>query len=52
MTGRVVVPTTLAEGVLHDKVRVLAEAAGSPFVSGGLADTEAIGQLVLDRVRS
>ena len=51
MSGRVVVPTTLAEGVLHDKVRVLAEGAGSPFVSGGLADTTALGRLVLERVR-
>lgn len=51
VTGRVVVPTTLAEGVLHDKVRVLAERAGSPFVSGGLADTTALARLVLDRAR-
>lgn len=51
MTGRVVVPATLAEGVLHDKVRVLAESAGSPFVTGGLADTAALAELVLARVR-
>lgn len=50
--GRVVVPATLAEGVLHDKVQVLAEAAGSPFVHGGLADTGALARLVLDRVRA
>ncbi|MGN7249133.1 sirohydrochlorin chelatase [Janibacter anophelis] len=48
-TGRVVVPATLAEGVLHDKVRALAEAAGSPFVPGGLADTDALARLVVRR---
>lgn len=51
MAGRVVIPATLAEGVLHDKVRALAEAAGSPFVGGGLADTAALARLVVDRVR-
>mgnify|MGYP001130648622 CR=1 FL=1 len=50
-TGRAVVPATLAEGVLHDKVRVLADRAGAPFVGGGLADTEAIAELVLRRAR-
>lgn len=50
--GRVVVPATLAQGVLHDKVQVLAEAAGSPFVSGGLADTEALAALVRHRALS
>ena len=50
MTGRVIVPATLAEGVLHDKVEALAEAAGSPFVGGGLADTDALARLVLRRV--
>lgn len=49
-SGRVVVPATLAEGVLHDKVAALAEATGSPFVPGGLADTEAVARLVLHRV--
>lgn len=48
--GRVVVPATLAEGVLHDKVAALAEAAGAPFVPGGLADTAAVARLVLRRV--
>jgi sirohydrochlorin ferrochelatase len=48
-TGRVVVPATLAEGVLHDKVALLAQAAGSPFVPGGLADTAAAASLVLRR---
>lgn len=48
-SGRVVVPATLAEGVLHDKVRALAEAAGSPFVPGGLADTDALARLVVRR---
>lgn len=48
--GRSVVPATLAEGVLHDRVRGLAEAAGSPFVGGGLADTAALARLVLHRV--
>lgn len=48
-TGRVVVPATLAEGVLHDKVAALAQAAGSPFVAGGLADTAAVASLVLRR---
>lgn len=48
--GRVVVPVTLAEGVLHDKVGALAAGAGSPFVPGGLADTAAVAQLVLHRV--
>lgn len=50
-TGRVVVPATLAEGVLHDKVHLLADAAGSPFVGGGLADTEALAELVVRRAR-
>lgn len=50
-TGRTVVPATLAEGVLHDKVRLLADAVGSPFVGGGLADTEALAELVLRRAR-
>lgn len=50
MTGRVVVPATLAEGVLHDKVAALAQVAGSPFVGGGLADTDALARLVLHRV--
>lgn len=44
--GRVVVPFVLAEGVLHDKAAHLAAAAGSPFVPGGLADTEALPTLV------
>lgn len=48
--GRVVVPATLAEGVLHDRVAELARAAGSPFVRGGLADTEAVARLVIRRV--
>lgn len=48
--GRVVVPATLAEGVLHDRVGLLAQAAGSPFVGGGLADTAALADLVLRRV--
>lgn len=48
--GRVVVPATLAEGVLHDKVQVLAETAGSPFVGGGLAATAALADLVCHRV--
>ncbi|KRE37108.1 hypothetical protein ASG73_12480 [Janibacter sp. Soil728] len=48
-TGRVVVPATLAEGVLHDKVAAIAQAAGSPFVPGGLADTTAVASLVLRR---
>lgn len=48
-TGRVVVPATLAEGVLHDKVADLARAAGAPFVPGGLADTAAVARLVLRR---
>ena len=47
---RVVVPATLAEGVLHDKVAALAAAGGSPFVPGGLADTPALARLVLHRV--
>lgn len=50
MSDRVVVPATLAEGVLHDKVGALAEAAGAPFVPGGLADTAALADLVLHRV--
>lgn len=50
MAGRVIVPATLAEGVLHDKVAALAAAAGSPFVGGGLADTNALARLVLRRV--
>lgn len=49
-TDRVVVPATLAEGVLHDKVAALAEAAGAPFVPGGLADTDALARLVLRRM--
>lgn len=49
-SGRVVVPATLAEGVLHDKVAALARAAGAPFVPGGLADTGAVARLVLRRV--
>ncbi len=44
--GRVVVPLTLAEGVLHDKVAAFAAAAGSPFVAGSLADTTALAELV------
>jgi sirohydrochlorin ferrochelatase len=49
MAGRVVVPATLAEGVLHDKVAALARTAGAPFVPGGLADTAAVASLVLHR---
>ena len=49
MTDRVVVPATLAEGVLHDKVAALAQGAGAPFVPGGLADTAAVASLVLRR---
>ena len=44
--GRTVVPATLAEGVLHDRARDLAEGAGAPFVPGGLADTDALARLV------
>ncbi len=44
--GRVVLPFTLAEGVLHDKAAALAAATGSPFVPGGLADTAALPELV------
>lgn len=51
-SGRVIVPATLAEGVLHDRVAGLAVAAGSPFVGGGLADTEALARLVVERVLS
>lgn len=43
---RVVVPATLAEGVLHDKIAAFAAAAGSPFVAGGLADTGVLAELV------
>ena len=50
--GRTVLPAVLAEGVLHDKVAALAEAAGSPFVAGGLADTRALADLVCHRVLS
>jgi sirohydrochlorin ferrochelatase len=48
--GRLVVPATLAEGVLHDRVAALAEANGAPFIPGGLADTDAVARLVLHRV--
>lgn len=44
-----VVPFTLAEGVLHDRVAQLARGADAPFVRGGLADTEALVDVVLDR---
>lgn len=46
---RTVVPATLAEGVLHDKVETLAHEVGSPFVAGGLADTRAVARLVVSR---
>lgn len=48
--GVPVVPFTLAEGVLHDRVAALAEASGAPFVPGGLADSPALVDVVLDRV--
>ncbi len=47
--GRVIVPFTLAEGVLHDKVAAFAAATGSPFVAGALADTDALAHLVILR---
>ena len=50
--GRIVVPATLAEGVLHDQVEVLARGARAPFVRGGLADSEALKNLVVQRVLS
>ncbi|NYF99657.1 sirohydrochlorin chelatase [Janibacter cremeus] len=48
--GRTVVPLVLAEGVLHDKVAAYADEGGSPFVRGGLAETRAVADLVLQRV--
>lgn len=40
---------TLAEGVLHDRVADVARRRGAPFVPGGLADTGALLDVVLDR---
>lgn len=47
--GLPVLAFTLAEGVLHDRVADHARLRGSPFVTGGLADTEALIDVVLDR---